>query len=144
VLPRARCRAQAAERARPERTSEQPSVVLARAFKSHPRTRNTSPRAFPHCPGLVLSSGELCAARPSHPNDGHRDQPFLEIPSLTRASRQFPRGAVKLPQARIDTLPHRNSGITIAGLRPPATARRPGHQVNHSLIPCTHGFPDLP
>jgi hypothetical protein len=143
VVPR-RQSALALLRARPEHMSEQPSAVLARAFKSHPRTRNISLHACPHCPGRVLSSGELCAARPSHPNASHRGQPFPETPSLTRASGQFPRGVVKLLQARIETLPHRSSEITIAGLRPPATARRPGHQVNHSSIPCTHDLSDLP
>jgi hypothetical protein len=126
------------------RSGPHPPVHHARAFKSHPRTRNTSLHACPHCPGPVLSSGKLCAARPSHPNAGHHDQPFLETPSLTRALGQLPRGAVKLLQARIETLPHRNNEITIAGLRLPATARRPGYQVNHSTIPCSHDLPDLP
>jgi hypothetical protein len=44
---------------------------------------------------------------------------------------------VKLLQARIETLPHRSSEITLAGLWPPAPARRPGYQVNNSSIPCT-------
>jgi hypothetical protein len=126
------------------RSGPRPPVHRTRAFKSHPRTRNTSLHACPHCPDPVLSSGELCAARPSHPSAGHRGQPFLETPSLTRASGQVPRGAVKLLQARIETLPHWSSGITIVGLRPPATARRPGYQVNHSWIPYTHDLPDLP
>jgi hypothetical protein len=149
ALPRARCRAQATERTlallrtRPERMSERPSIELAHIFKSHPRTRNTSLHACPHCLDPVLSSSKLCAARPSHPNAGHRGQPFLETPSLTRASGQLPRGAVKLLQAKFETLPHRSSGIPIVGLRPPATARRSGHQVNHSSIPCTHDLPDL-
>jgi hypothetical protein len=123
--------------------SERPSAALARALKSHPRTPNTSLCACPHCPDPVLSSGELYDALPSHPNAAHRGQPFLETPSLTRSPGQLPHGAVKLLQARIETLPHRSSGITIAGHWPPATARRPGHQVKHSSIPGTHDLPDL-
>jgi hypothetical protein len=45
-------------------------------LSSHPRTRDTPLRTCPHYPNLALSSGELCAARLSHPNAGHRGQPF--------------------------------------------------------------------
>jgi hypothetical protein len=104
IVPRARPRLTCPVHAGPRaRSGPRPPVHRARAFKSHPRTRNTSLHACPHCPGLVLSTGELCAARPSHPNADHHGQPLLETPSLTRAPGQLPRGAVKLPQARIDT-----------------------------------------
>jgi hypothetical protein len=64
-----------------------PSVVLARVLKDHPWTRHTSLFAYLGRPDPVLSSGELCAARPSHPSAAQCDQPFPETPSLTRASR---------------------------------------------------------
>jgi hypothetical protein len=108
-----------------------------------PDAQHSTPH-LPRCPDPVLSSGELCTARPSHLSTGHRNQPFLETPSLTRAPGQCPHGAVKLLQARIKALPHRNSEITVAGLRPPATTHRSSYQVNNSSIPCTYDFPDLP
>jgi hypothetical protein len=79
-LPRARRHAQAPERAlalphaRPEHVSEQPSAELARALKDHPWTRHTSLHACPRCPDLVLSSGELCAARQATRALGRRGQ----------------------------------------------------------------------
>jgi hypothetical protein len=144
MLPRARSHAQALPRAHPEHMSEPPSTELTCALKDHPRTHSTPLHAYRCWLDPVLSSGELCAARPSHLSVGHHGQPFLETPSLTRASRQCPRGAVKLLQARIEALPHWNNEITVDGLWPPATASRPSYQVNHSSMPCAYDFPDLP
>jgi hypothetical protein len=65
--PRLTCPVHASPRTRAEPCA--PAPVHARPYTVHtplkatPRTRNTSLRACPHCPGLVLSSGELCAAR---------------------------------------------------------------------------------
>jgi hypothetical protein len=41
-----------------------------------PRMRNTPLCTSPNFPNLALRSGELYAARPSHPSTGHRVQPF--------------------------------------------------------------------
>jgi hypothetical protein len=65
-------------------------------------------------------------------------------PSLALAPGRLPWEDVKLSQAWAVALPHRRSERDIAGLRPTATARRPGHTVSHSPIPCTHIIADLP
>jgi hypothetical protein len=79
---------------------------------------------------------------PSLPEHGHCGQSFPSTPSLALAPGRLPREAVKLPQAWAKTLHHRRSGITLAGHRPPATARRPSYQVSHSSILRAHAFPD--
>jgi hypothetical protein len=60
------------------------TVHRARAYKAT-QTRNTPLCTLPDFADLALSSGELYSARPSHPSTGHRDQPFPQTTSLTRA-----------------------------------------------------------
>jgi hypothetical protein len=121
-----------------------PPVHRACAFKSHPRTCNTLLRACPDCPGPVLSSDELCAARQATRALGHHGQPFPTTPSLALAPRRLPREVEKLSQASAEALPHRKSVRNLTGLRSTATARRPGHSVSHFSIPCTHTLTDFP
>jgi hypothetical protein len=78
---------------------------------------------------------------PSLPEHGRRDQSFPSTSSLALAPRRLLREAVKLRQAWAEALPHRRSGITLVGLRPPATARRPSYRVSHSSIPRVHASP---
>jgi hypothetical protein len=69
----------------PSACQSHPSAVLACTFKT------TAERASPHSVLTIagqthpLSSGELCATRPSHPSAGHHGQPFLETFSLNQA-----------------------------------------------------------
>jgi hypothetical protein len=70
-----------------------------RAFKGPLRTRNTSLRACPHCPSLVLSFGKLCAARQATRALGRRGQRFPTTPSLVLAPGRLPREAEKLSKA---------------------------------------------
>jgi hypothetical protein len=115
-----------------------------RAFKGHPRTRNTSLRACPHFPSPVLSSCELCTARQANRALGRRGQLFPTTPSLALAPGQLPRAAEKLSQAWAKALPHRRSKHDLTGLWPTATSRGPSHSVSHFSIPCTHTIADLP
>jgi hypothetical protein len=75
----------------PSACQSHPSAVLTRAFKSTPG------RASPHSALTLagqthpLSSGELCATRPSHPSAGHRGQPFPETFCLTKPLDSFPK-----------------------------------------------------
>jgi hypothetical protein len=58
-----------------------------RAFKGHPRTRNTSLHACSHCPSQVSRALD------------HRVQLFPMTPNLALAPGQLPRGTEKLSQA---------------------------------------------
>ena len=116
----------------PSACQSHPSTVLARALKDHPRTRLTSLLAYPT--DQTLSLAPVSSAPPARATraPATATSHFQRPPSLTRASGKLPREAVKLVQARIEALPHRDSKITVARLRPPTTARRLSYQVSHS------------
>jgi hypothetical protein len=85
--PRLTCPVHASPRTRAEPCAparllrSMPPVHCTHVFKSHPQMRNTSLRACPHCPGPVLSSGKLCAARPGHPSTATVASPSRRPPA---------------------------------------------------------------